>query len=138
MSLLHYGLTEKILEAGFEVSNELGSGFLESVYAKALVVALRGKGVKVDADVPLSVKFRGQVVGEFRADILVEGKVLLELKAVHTLTPEHQAQVINYLQATGIEVGLLINFGRPKLEYRRLHRSVASPPPARETALGPE
>jgi GxxExxY protein len=67
------------------------------------------------------VLFRGQVVGEFYADIFVEGKVIIELKAVKILMPEHQAQLINYLKATGIEVGLLINFGNPKLEYRRLH-----------------
>ncbi|HEY3135451.1 MAG TPA: GxxExxY protein, partial [Blastocatellia bacterium] len=65
--------------------------------------------------------FRGEVVGEYYADLLVDGKVIVELKAVKALAPEHQAQLINYLKATGIEVGLLINFGRPKLEYRRLH-----------------
>jgi GxxExxY protein len=122
MLLLHEELTRGILEACFEVSNELGSGFLESVYEKALLLALHQKGLKAVDDVPLSVTFRGAAVGEFFADIIVEDKVLLELKAVQALAPEHQSQVINYLKATGIEVGLLINFGRPKLEYRRLHR----------------
>jgi GxxExxY protein len=122
MALPHWELTERILEACFEVSNELGAGFLESVYQKALVIALGGKGLQAQEQVPLAVTFRGQAVGEFWADLLVEGKVILELKAAQALTPEHQAQLINYLKATGIDVGLLINFGRPKLEYRRLHR----------------
>ena len=119
--MLHEELTGKILEASFEVIRELGAGFLEGVYQNALLVALRQKGIKAEPRVPLLVRFRGEVVGEYFADLLVEGKVIVELKAVKTLAPEHQAQVINYLKATGIEVGLLINFGNPKLEYRRLH-----------------
>lgn len=120
--LPHEETTRTILEACFEVSNELGAGFVESVYEKALVVALRQKELKAQAQVPLTATFRGQSVGEFLADILVEDIVLLELKAVKALAPEHQAQVINYLKATGIEVGLLVNFGRPTLELKRLHR----------------
>ena len=91
------------------------------MYQNALLVALSQKGIKVEARVPLLVRFRGEVVGEYFADLLVERKVIVELKAVKALAPEHQAQLINYLKATGIEVGLLINFGRPRLEYRRLH-----------------
>jgi GxxExxY protein len=120
--LLHEELTGKVLGACFEVARELGAGFLESVYEKALMIALREKGLRVEAQVPLTVKFRSVVVGEFFADILVESKLVVELKAVSALRPEHQAQVINYLKATGIEVGLLVNFGNPKLEYRRLHK----------------
>ena len=120
--MLHEDLTATALEACFEVAKELGAGFLESVYEKALVVALRQKGLNVKEQFPLAVKFRGQVVGEFFADILLEDKVILELKAARALTAEHQAQVINYLNATGIEVGLLVNFGNPRLEYKRLHR----------------
>ncbi len=119
--MLHEELTGKILEASFEVIRELGAGFLEGVYQNALLVALRQKGIKAEPRVPLLVRFRGEVVGEYFADLLVECKVIVELKAVKALAPEHQAQVINYLKATGIEVGLLINFGNPKLEYRRLH-----------------
>jgi GxxExxY protein len=115
-------LTGKILEASFEVSRELGAGFLESVYEKALMVALKQKGLKVICQVPLNVKFRGVIVGEFYADLLVETKVLIELKAVRAIVPEHKAQVINYLKATRIEIGLLINFGNPKVEYYRLHK----------------
>ena len=120
--LLHKEVTGRILEACFEVSNELGTGFLESVYQNALLIALRQKGLQAQSQFPLAVSFRGQVVGQFYADILVEDKVILELKAVTALSPAHQAQVINYLKATGIDVGLLVNFGRPKIEYRRLRR----------------
>lgn len=116
-------LTSKILECSFEVTKELGSGFLESVYERALVVALSQRGLKVNSQVALTVSFRGVIVGDFFADLIVEEKVLVELKAVARIMSEHKAQVINYLNATGIEVGLLINFGNPKLEYFRLHPS---------------
>ena len=122
MTLLYEDLTGKILEACFQVSNELGAGFLESVYHKALIIALRQKGLQVRSEVPVSVTFRGQNVGEFYADLLVEEKVIVELKAVSALAKEHIAQVINYLYASGMDVGLLVNFGTPKMEYRRLER----------------
>ena len=121
-SFLYGDITEKILEAAFEVSKELGSGFLESVYKNSMVIALRVKGLKVETEKPISVMFRGQQVGQFYADLFVEGKVIVELKAVSALAPEHSAQTINYLKATGIGVGLLINFGHPKIEYKRLHK----------------
>ena len=120
--LLYADITEKILEAAFEVSKELGSGFLESVYKNALVIALRAKGMIVENEKPISVMFRGQSIGQFYADLFVDNKVIVELKAVSALAPEHSAQTINYLKATGIEVGMLINFGRPKIEYKRLHK----------------
>jgi GxxExxY protein len=116
-------LTATVIGCAFDVINELGVGFLETVYEKALFVALRQKGVAVEVQHPIRVVFRGTCVGNFFADMLVEQKVLVELKAVKSLAPEHQAQVINYLKATGVEVGLLINFGNPRLEYRRLTRS---------------
>ncbi len=119
----HEELTRTILECCFEVSNELGAGFLESVYEKALVVALSHKGMEVIAQTPLKVKFRNVIVGDFYAYLIVNGKVLIELKTVNGILPEHKAQVINYLNATGIEVGLLVNFARPKLEYYRLRPS---------------
>ena len=120
--LKHEEITAKILEACFEVSKELGAGFLESVYQNALVIVLKQKGLQVQVQVPIAVRFRGENVGNFVADLLVEQKVIVELKAVGALVPEHQAQVINYLKATGVEVGLLVNFGRPKIEYHRLHK----------------
>lgn len=119
--LLHMEVTGKVLEAAFEVINELGAGFLESVYENAMILALKEKGLEVRPQAPLAVLFRGDLVGQFYADLLVEELVIVELKAVKVLLPEHQAQVINYLKATKLEVGLLLNFGSPKLEYRRLH-----------------
>jgi GxxExxY protein len=119
--MLYEDITKKILEACFEVSNELGIGYLESVYEKALLIALRQKGLKAENQIPLQVKFREDVVGEFFVDILVENKVLIELKVANSLTKENYAQTINYLKATGIEVGLLVNFGTLKIEYRRFN-----------------
>jgi GxxExxY protein len=120
--LLHEELTGRVLEACFEVSNELGCGFLESVYQNALAIALESKGFTPQKEVSLDVQFRNQVVGKFFADIVIESKIIVELKAVKALVPEHCAQVLNYLNGTGIEVGLLVNFGQPRLEYRRLER----------------
>ncbi len=120
MSLVYEELTEKVIGICFEVSNELGSGFLESVYQKALTIALTQKGLTVEEQVPLKVKFRGQVVGDFYPDILVNGKLILELKSIKSISSEHEAQMINYLKATGLNVGLIINFGRTKLEWKRL------------------
>ncbi len=122
--MLHQEVTEKILGCCFEVSNELGSGFLESVYEKALLCLLQEKGLQVVSQAPIEVKFRDHVVGEFFADILVEDKIVVELKAVKKMVPEHLAQVINYLKATGFETGLLVNFGCQKLEYRRLNNKI--------------
>ncbi len=117
-------LTEVILQCAFDVINELGAGFLESVYQNALSLALMQAGLYVNMHYPINVIFRKESVGEFYADILVEKKIIVELKAVKELAPEHQAQVINYLKATGIEVGLLINFGNQKLQYKRLIRNL--------------
>ena len=121
MGMLYSDLTGQILGCAFDVQNELGSGFLESVYEKAMVIALSDLGIKTQQQAPIDVNFRGRSVGDFYADLLVDEKVIVELKAVSGLTPQHQSQVINYLKATGIQVGLLINFGQPKLEYRRLN-----------------
>jgi len=119
--MVHEELTKKILGACFEVSNELGCGFLESVYEKALTVVLRSYDLKVESQAPCVVNFRDHCVGEFRADLLVDGAVIVELKAVKAIAPEHFAQTMNYLKVSGLDVGLLVNFGRPKLEYQRIH-----------------
>jgi len=119
--MIYEDITEKIIGCAFEVINELGSGFLESVYEKAMIIALRQKSLNVNNQYPIDVFFRDEKAGEFYADILVEGKIIVELKVVRALVPEHQAQVINYLKATGMKTGLLINFGNPKLEVRRLN-----------------
>lgn len=118
----HEELTKKVIGCSFEVINELGAGFLESVYHNALRIALEQKGLSVACQHPIAVMFRGQCVGQFYADLFIQNLVIVEIKAVKALAPEHQAQVINYLKATGIDVGLLINFGNPKLEYKRLTR----------------
>ena len=117
--MIHAELTGTILQACFEVSNELGIGYIESVYEKALQVALIQKGLSVERQIPLNVNFRGVVVGDFSADMIVEGKVLLELKSVEALAKQHFAQLLNYLKTTGIQVGMIINFGTSKIQYRR-------------------
>ena len=121
--LKHEQITKSVIGCAFEVINELGAGFLESVYEKALLLVLRQKGLSAISQYPVKVMFRGECVGDFCADIFVEEKVIVELKAIKAIAPEHQAQIINYLNATGVEVGLLINFGNPKLEYNRFTRN---------------
>ncbi len=116
--LKHSGLTEKIIGVFFDVYNELGPGFLESVYEASVEIALDDAGLRVERQVPIPVWFRGRNVGDFRADLLIDGSVILELKAARTLESAHEAQLLNYLRATSIEVGLLLNFG-PKPEFKR-------------------
>ena len=114
----HADLTEKIIGAFFTVYNSLGYGFSEKVYENALVLELRKLGLKVEQQKRITVYYDGQVVGEYLADIVVNGVVIIELKAVRQLLKEHEAQLLNYLKATMIEVGLLLNFG-PKAEFKR-------------------
>jgi GxxExxY protein len=114
-------LTETILGSCFDVMNELGTGFLEVVYKNALVYALQQKDIDVREEVPFEIFFRGQKVGYYYADVLTEDKVIIELKCCKCLLPEHKAQVINYLKAAKLSVGLLVNFGQHQLEYKRLY-----------------
>ena len=116
-------ITEKIIGYSYQVSNSLGIGFVEKVYENALVHLLRKAGLQVVQQYPIQVKFDGVVVGEFVADIVVENKVLVELKAVSMLKDEHTAQALNYLRATGMEICLLINFGTTKVGIKRLRPS---------------
>ncbi len=115
----HASLTEKIIKVFYQVYNELGSGFLESVYENALTIAFAEAGLHVVQQAPIPVHFRGRLVGDFRCDLIVEDKVILELKAVKAIAPEHQAQALNYLRATEIEVAFILNFG-DKPEFKRL------------------
>src|SRR5258705_6306234 len=115
----HAEITRKIIGVFFDVFNELGHGFLESVYQKSLELALNASGISVRRKIEVPVWFRSNRVGDFEADMLVEGCVLLELKAVRCLDSSHEAQLLNYLRATDIEVGLLLNFGL-KPEFKRL------------------
>lgn len=117
--LKHSELTELIIGVFYDVYNELGFGFLESVYRKSLQLALRESGLKVEAEVAVPVFFRGINVGDFCADLVVNDCVLLELKTAETIVIAHEAQVLNYLRATALEIGLILNFG-PKAQVRRL------------------
>ena len=115
----HGEITQKIIGVFYEVYNELGHGFLESVYEKSLEIALKSMGLRVCRQIEIPVGFRGHLVGNFSADMLVEDCVLLELKAARSIDSAHIAQLLNYLRATHIEVGLLLNFGL-KPEFKRL------------------
>ena len=116
--LKHKEITDSILRSYYEVYNELGDGFLESVYENALYIVLTGYGLCVERQKGINVFFRGTIIGDFKADLIVNEKVIIELKAVRTIDRAHEAQLINYLKATNIEVGLLLNFGR-KPEFKR-------------------
>ena len=118
--LIHGDLTEAIIGCSYTVANTRGSGFLEKVYENALAHELRKAGLKVLQQHPITVMYDGSVVGEYVADLLVEDSVIVELKAVKTLDDVHTAQALNYLNATGLRVCLLINFGRPRLQVKRL------------------
>ena len=113
-------LSERVIGCAFEVSNTLGAGFLETVYENALCHELAEKEIAFERQKALEVKYKGKLVGNYSADLIVETRLLVELKAMSQLTRAHEAQVMNYLKATGIEVGLLLNFGTPKLGIRRI------------------
>ena len=117
---LYEELSSKIIGLSYEVMNELGVGFLESVYHKLLEIALSLNKLKVRSEVPLGVTFRGFDVGQFRADLIVENKIIVEVKAITNIIGENKAQVINYLAASGLPVGLIINFGQYKVQTARL------------------
>ncbi len=119
MEFKHGEITEKVLRVFYDVYNELGHGFLESVYRGAMEIALREKGLRVQSEAPIRVWFRGKLVGDFRVDLLVEDAVILELKAARGMDSSHEAQALNYLRASEFEVGMLLNFGR-KPEFKRL------------------
>lgn len=117
----HKDLTERIIGAAFEVHNELGGGFVENVYENALAVELRKKGLKVEQQIAVDVKYHGESVGVFVADVVVERLVLIEIKSVRTLLPEHESKLIHYLKATGTEVGLLLNFNESVQVRRKIY-----------------
>ena len=118
ISLLHRDLTDRVIGIFYEVYNEIGFGFLESVYEAAMCHALRDAGVSFERQKMVSIQFRGEVVAEFRLDLVVEQAVVVEVKAASTLSRAHEAQLLNYLKATDLRVGLLLNFG-PRAEFRR-------------------
>lgn len=118
--VIYKELSYKIIQLMFEVHNALGAGFLEKVYENAAVIKLRKNELHAEQQYPIKVYFEGQVVGEYFADIIVEHKIILELKCVEKITDIHRAQMINYLKATGLKLGMIINFANPKLEYERI------------------
>ena len=115
----HQELTEKIIGCAYLVYNHMGSGFLESVYEKCLMIELRKAGFRAESQVPIIVKYEDEVVGEYFADILVEDAIILELKAVSKIIQAHEVQLVNYLVATGKEVGLILNFAEKGVEVKR-------------------
>ena len=113
-------LSRRVIGCAFEVSNTLGAGFFENVYEKALCVELEKSGLNFQCQKSVLVKYKDILVGEYITDIVVEDSLLLELKAVKSLCSEHEAQLMNYLKATGLSFGLLLNFGKPKLGIKRM------------------
>ncbi len=118
--VLYKDLSYEIMSAAFEVHNTLGPGFLEKVYENALLKELALRGLKVEAQKEIKIFYKEEDVGIYFADLIVNGQILLELKAVECLSNFHKAQVLNYLKATGLKLGLLINFGKERVESRRL------------------
>ncbi|MCA9744311.1 GxxExxY protein [candidate division KSB1 bacterium] len=116
----HEKITEAIIGAAFEVYNTLGYGFLEKVYQKAMQVELVQKGHLAETEHAIQVKYKDAIVGEYFADLLVDKKVVVELKIANEYNPKDEPQLLNELKATGIKVGLLINFGKGKVEFKRL------------------
>jgi GxxExxY protein len=113
-------ITEKVIGCAYSVSNVLGNGFLEKVYENALVHELKKNGLKVEQQYPVKVRYDGLIVGDYVADLLVEDCVLVELKVVQSLDTIHQAQCLNYLKATGLRLCLLVNFGSPRVQVKRI------------------
>ena len=114
----HKELTAKIIECAFKVHRNLGFGFLESVYRNALMIEIAKAGLEAEMEKNIQVHYDGQIIGDFIADVIVEDKIILELKSIKQINPVHESQLVNYLRATGIEVGLLINFGE-QVEIKR-------------------
>ena len=117
-------ITEKIIGCAYDVANGLGSGFLEKVYENALRIELRHAGLEVAQQHPIPVMWRGEVAGDYYADLFVEGCVIVELKVVKSFDEIHMAQCLNYLKATGLHICLLINFGKPQVDVKRVVRSL--------------
>ncbi len=134
VALKHAELTDKIIGSFYDVFNELGHGFLESVYHEAMIVALTQKGLRVEREKPVEVRFRGEIIGLFRTDLVVGDRAIVELKCARTIDSNHEAQLLNYLKATTYEVGLLLNFGnRP--HFRRMALETARKRPDTPTSV---
>ncbi|HET7314358.1 GxxExxY protein [Salinisphaera sp.] len=113
-------VSERVIGCAFEVSNRLGAGFFENVYENALAVEFGCQHIRYEKQKHLAVMYRGHTVGEYFADLVVEDRLIVEIKALAYLTSVHEAQLMNYLRATGLQAGLLLNFGKPRVEVKRL------------------
>ena len=120
--ILYKDLSYRIVGLAMEVHNELGYGFLEKVYENSLMILLKNAGINAEQQISIPVYFQEKTVGDFVADIMVEDKIILELKSVERIVNTHRSQVLNYLKATGIKLGILVNFGKEKLEHERFVR----------------
>ena len=117
----------KVIGAAMAVHRHFGPGYLEEVYKNALMVELEALAIQSEKEVPIAVVYKGVRVGDYRADVIVDNRLILELKAVTTINPSHEAQLVNYLNATGIEDGLLINFGSSSLQHKHKYRVYRQP-----------
>ena len=126
--MLHQNITNQIIKSFYTVYNTLGFGFLEKVYENALYIELISLGLTVERQKPIKVRYKDRQVGDYYADLIVEDLVIIELKAAEALAPEHESQLINYLKATDIEVGLLLNFGkRPEIKRKLFNNNLKNP-----------
>jgi GxxExxY protein len=121
--LLHHSLSEQLIGAFYDVYNELGYGFTENVYQRAMAYALDDRGVPRAREVPVAVYYKERLVGDFRADLIVDDRIVVECKSVPALASSHEKQILNYLAITGLQVGFLLNFG-PNTEFRRFVMTV--------------
>jgi GxxExxY protein len=122
LALMHGDVTREIIGAFYQVYAALGYGFVEAIYQRSLPLALAQRGIKAEREVPMTVMFLETVVGDYRADLIVEGKVIVETKTAEKILPAHEMQLVNYLRATGMNVGLILNFG-PRPTFRRMFLS---------------
>lgn len=121
-------LIKEVINCAHIVRRVLTPGYLETVYQNALIIELKNKGITdIQTEVPLKVLYKGSIIGEFRADIVIENKLIIELKAISALTTAHEIQLVNYLNTTGIDYGLLINFGGSRVEIKRKYREYNPP-----------
>ena len=131
---LHAATTHVIIGASYALHNELGFGFLEAVYSNGLAVLLRDAGHRVDREVKFKIEFQGKIIGRYRADLIVDDKVIVEVKCARALDPTHSAQLLNYLRASGLEVGLVLNFGH-SAEIKRVVSTRGGPRSAKASRI---
>jgi GxxExxY protein len=122
----HEDLTEKIIGCAYKVYNAMGYGYLESVYEKCFMIELNKEGLSAESQIPVKVFYEGENVGDYIADVIVEDMIIIELKSVSHIVKAHEVQLVNYLTATGIEIGLIINFGPQHVEIKRKLKTIST------------